>query len=69
MSRTLEAQIVTYTFANPADPEYKVTRRLNNIDTKATDQQILTIGQAFATLVPGDILIEAVLTQQSAIVK
>lgn len=67
MSRVLKSLSVTYRYTNPADLDYKIVRRLNGVDPKATDGQILAIGQAFAKLIDGDVLTDVSVTTESTV--
>ncbi|KRM72426.1 hypothetical protein [Lacticaseibacillus brantae] len=67
MSRLFKALSVTYTYSNANNASYKLVRRVNDVRSDATDQQILAIGQAYAKLLPGDQLTQVIITEQNAV--
>lgn len=52
--RLVKRQAVRFTFHDPNDPDYTLSRTYGSIKQTAQDDELLAFGKALAALLPGD---------------
>lgn len=52
--RLVKRQTVRFTFHDPSDPDYTLSRSYGSIKQTAQDAELLAFGEALAALLPGD---------------